>query len=154
VNNISKSVSDSGSTSSDKTVKTKKETLENCISSDESVEEMKPKLFNNNIVVKDIPSSTKTITPNLPQDNQTLTIKTEWNGDISSVSSDNQSTSSAQSLQNYESRENMDLNYQYVCVICDKRFISKCLLTMHQIQHIKSDRSSYGVFMAALARTV
>lgn len=153
MNTISKSVSDSGSMSSDKTAKTKKEALENCISSDESLEEMKLKSFSNN-TVKDIPCSSKTITPNVPHDNQTLTIKTEWEGDISPVSSDNQLTSSAQSFQNYEPKENVDLNYQYVCVICDKRFINKCLLTIHQVQHIKSDRSSYGVFMAALARTV
>lgn len=155
MNNISKSVSDSGSMSSEKPVKTKKEALENCVSSDESVEETKPKPFNNITVVKDIPSSTKTITPKLPHDNQsTITIKTEWKADdISQVTSDNQSTSSAQSLQKYEPKENKDVNYKYVCVICDKRFSSKCLLTMHQVQHIKSDRSSYGVFMAALART-
>lgn len=158
--NVSKSPSDPSSTSSEKMVKTKKEALENFVSNDEGVEEVKSKLMDSKIVqVQDIPNSTNTIISNLPHDNQTtLTIKTEWNADdISQGSSDDQSSNSAHGLPKYgekaEERENKAVKFQYVCVICDEHFRSKCLLTMHQVQHIKSDRSSYGVFMAALART-
>lgn len=156
MNNISKSATVPVSISAEKTAKIKEEASVKCVGSDESVEETKPKSFNNNIVTKNIPNSTKTTIQNPPHGNQsTLTIKTEWKADgVSQVSSGNQSTSTAQCHQNYESKENKDMIYKYVCVICDKRFMSKCLLTIHQVQHIKSDRSSYGVFMAALARTV
>jgi len=63
----SKSSSDSGSTNSEKaTVKTlKKEAVEIDFSSDESVEEPKPKQNGHNIIeVQDIPSSTKSIIQN------------------------------------------------------------------------------------------
>jgi len=158
---VSKSSSDSGSINSEKaTVKTlKKEAVEIYISSDESVEESKTKPNGcDTIEVQDIPSSTKTIIPNSPHDNQTtLTVKTEWNADDSSlVSSDDLSSSSTNCPtcpQKYSPPKNKALKYQYVCVICDAQFMSKCSLTMHQVQHIKSDRSSYSVFMAALTQS-
>lgn len=158
--NVSKSPSDSGSTNSEKMVKTtfKKETIETLVSNDEGAEEVKSKIMGSE-TVQDIPNSTKTIISNLPHDNQTtLTIKTEWNADdISQASSDDQSSNSTNCLSKYrekaEEKEIKAVKFQYVCVICDEHFMSKCLLTMHQVQHIKSDRSSYGVFMAALARS-
>lgn len=106
--------------------------------------------------VQDIPDSTNTNIPNLPHDNQLIsTIKTEWNiNNISQVTSDVLSISSAHCISKYRQKENKADKYQYVCVICDERFSNKCSLTMHQVQHIKSDRSSYVVFMAALAHTV
>jgi len=153
---VSKSSSDSGSINSEKsTVKTlKKEAVENYISSDESVEESKTKPNGCN-TVKDIPSSTKTIIPKSSHDNQTtLTIKTEWNADdLSQVSSDDHSSNSANCPPKYSPKKDKALKYQYVCVICDAQFMSKCSLTMHQVQHIKSDRSSYSVFMAALTQS-
>ncbi|XP_022177319.1 uncharacterized protein LOC111038502 [Myzus persicae] len=153
---VSKSSSDSGSINSEKsTVKTlKKEATENYISSDESVEESKAKPNGCN-TVKDIPSSTKTIIPKTSHDNQTtLTIKTEWNADdLSQASSDDHSSSSANCPPKYSPKKDKALKYQYVCVICDAQFMSKCSLTMHQVQHIKSDRSSYSVFMAALTQS-
>ncbi|XP_050522489.1 uncharacterized protein LOC126895064 [Daktulosphaira vitifoliae] len=72
--------------------------------------------------------------------------------DDSSLSFDKGKTLSL-GISNIKKNENCSSNYQYFCVICDERFSSKCLLTVHQVQHIKSDRSSYGVFMAALARS-
>jgi len=163
---VSKSSSDSGLLSSEKLIvkAIKKETVENVISGDGSVGELKtkskPKLKPkpigcNTVQVQDIPSSTNTIIPNSPQDNQaTLTIKTEWKtSDSSQISSDDQSSSSAHSLPKYSPQNNEALKYQYVCVICDAQFLSKCSLTMHQVQHIKSDRSSYNVFMAALTQS-
>ncbi|XP_060869866.1 uncharacterized protein LOC132944507 [Metopolophium dirhodum] len=154
----SKSSSDSGSINSEKaTVKTlKKEAVEIDISSDESVEESKTKPNGcDTIEVQDIPSSSKIIIPNSPHDNQTtLTVKTEWNADdLSLVSSDDHSSSSAHCPPKYSPPKNKALKYQYVCVICDAQFMSKCSLTMHQVQHIKSDRSSYSVFMAALTQS-
>lgn len=155
----SKSSSDSGSINSEKsTVKTlkKKEVIENYISSDESIEESKTKPNDYVAVeVKDIPSSTKTTIPKSPHDNQTtLTIKTEWNAnDLSQASSDDHSSRSAHCPPKYSPKNDKALNYQYVCVICDAQFLSKCSLTMHQVQHIKSDRSSYSVFMAALTQS-
>lgn len=126
------------------------------MSSDESVEDIKPKSTDGKTVqVQDIPDNTKIIIPNLPHDNQSMsTIKTEWNvDDTSQVSSDDQSSNSTHCHPKYNPKENKNVRLPYVCVICDERFSSKCLLTMHQVHHIKSDRSSYGVFMAALART-
>ncbi|XP_015368539.1 PREDICTED: uncharacterized protein LOC107165007 [Diuraphis noxia] len=155
----SKSSSDSGSINSDKsTVKIlkKKEVIENYISSDESVEESKTKPNGYNAVeVKDIPRSTKSTIPKSPHNNQTtLTIKTEWNAnDLSQVSSDDNSSKSAHCPPKYSPKKDQALKYQYVCVICDAQFLSKCSLTMHQVQHIKSDRSSYSVFMAALTQS-
>lgn len=159
--NISKSSSssDSGSSHSDKTVKTaiKKEFPDNSVSSDDSVDEKKEKTKDGKTVkTQDIPNSSSTIIPNqLPHDNSAMsTIKTEWNADDASQgSSDDQSSSSVNCLSKYTLKENKAVKYQYVCVICDEQFSSKCLLTMHQVQHIKTDRSSYGVFMAALARS-
>lgn len=156
--NNSKSSSDSSSSNSEKTVKmTKKDRLENCISSDESVVETKSELIDNVIAkFEDIPDSTNINVPNLPQGNQstTTTIKMEWNAsDVFQGSSDDQSSSSVHCEPKYKPKEHKSDKYQYICVICDEKFSSKCLLTMHQVQHIKSDRSSYGVFMAALART-
>jgi len=159
---VSKSSSDSGSLSSEKiNVKTlKKEAAENLISSDESVEESKTKSKSkpvgyNTVQVQDIPSSTKTVIPNSSHDNQaTLTIKTEWKtNDLSQNNSDGHLSSSTHSLPKYTPQNNEPLKYQYVCVICDAQFLSKCSLTMHQVQHIKSDRSSYSVFMAALTQS-
>lgn len=159
VANNSKSSSDSSSSTPDKTIiKTiKKEALENGVSeSDESIEEIKLKSTDSTPVkVENIPDSTKTNVPNSSQDNQPVpTLKTEWNGDnASQISSDDQSSSSAQCLPKYSTKEHKSARLKYVCVICDERFSNKCLLTIHQVQHIKSDRSSYGVFMAALARS-
>lgn len=154
----SKSSSDSSSINSEKaSVKAfKKEAVEIYISSDESGEEPKPKQNGCNIIeVQDIPSSTKTIIPNSLHENQTmLTVNTEWNADdLSQVSSDDHSSSSAHCPPNYSPQKNTSLKYEYVCVICDAQFMSKCSLTMHQVQHIKSDRSSYSVFMAALTQS-
>lgn len=115
--------------------------------------ETKPKTIDSmTFQVQDIPDSTKTNIPNLPQNNQSKpTIKMEWNADdISQVSSDDQSSISTHCLSKYQYKENKELKYQYVCVVCDERFVSKCLLTMHQVQHIKSDRSSYKFFIASL----
>lgn len=135
----------------------KKEVAENCVSSDESVEETKLELIDcKTVQIQDIPNSTNTSDIlNLPKDNPLITtIKTEWSADdTSQVSSDDQSSSSSHCLPKYQEKHNKAVTYQYFCVICDEQFQSKCLLTMHQVQHIKSDRSSYGVFMAALART-
>lgn len=155
---VSKSSSDSSSLNSEKAVvkTSKKEAVENCISSDESIEESKTKPIGcDTVQVQDIPSSTKTIIPNSPPKNQTtLTIKTEWNADdLSQVSSDDLSSSSANCPPKYSAQKDKALKYQYVCVICDAQFMSKCSLTMHQVQHIKSDRSSYSVFMAALTQS-
>jgi len=135
----------------------KKETLNNCVSSDESIEEMK--MINSKTihpVHQDIPDSTKIDIPNPSHNKQSPLpiVKIEWNADdLSQASSDDQSSSSINCHSKYRDKENKSLRYQYVCVICDERFVSKCLLTMHQVQHIKSDRSSYRVFMAALARS-
>lgn len=153
------SSSDSGSSNSEKSAKTtiKKEAPENCVSSDDSIDETRQKLKDGKTVkIHDIPNSSTTVIPNrLPPDNPvTSTVKSEWTADdISLPSSDDQSSNSAHCLTNYTQKENLAVKYQYVCVICDEQFTSKCLLTMHQVQHIKSDRSSYGVFMAALARS-
>lgn len=156
--NVSKSLSDSGSTNSEKIGKIKKEVIENLVSNDKGIEEIKPKTIDSKTVqVQNIPDSTKTIISNLPHDNQTtstLTIKTEWNADdISQASSDDQSSNSAHCLSKFGEKESKTVKFQYVCVICDEHFGNKCLLTMHQVQHIKSDRSSYGVFMASLTHT-
>jgi len=156
---VSKSSSDSGSVNSEKaTAKTlkKKEVIDNYISSDESVEDLKTKPNGSDSVeVQDIPSSSKTTIPKSPHDNQTtLTIKTEWKADdLSQVSSDDHSSRSAHCPPKYSPKKDKALKYQYVCVICDAQFLSKCSLTMHQVQHIKSDRSSYSVFMAALTQS-
>lgn len=118
--------------------------------------ETKPKTIDRmTFQVQDIPDSTKTNIPNLPHDNQSKpTIKMEWNADnISQVSSNNQPSISPNCLSKYQYKENKELKYQYFCVICDERFVSKCLLTMHQVQHIKSDRSSYKFFIASLPQT-
>lgn len=134
----------------------KKEALENCISGDESAEETKTVENTTILPVQSIPDSTKTDIPNPSHDNRLPlpTVKAEWNADdLSQVSSDDQSSSSTHCHPKYGYKENRSLKYQYFCVICDERFLSKCLLTMHQVQHIKSDRSSYSVFMAELARS-
>lgn len=153
MNNISKSSSDSSSSNSEKipfnTIN--KEDIENSINSNEYLEDIKPKTIAiKTVQVKDIPNSTKTTIPKLDHDNQSIpNIKTEWNADdISLVSSDDQLSDSTHCL-----LKNKVIKYAYVCVVCDERFSSKCLLTMHQVHHIKSDRSSYGLFMAALARS-
>lgn len=116
---------------------------------------MKPKtIVTKTVKVQDIPNSTKSSIPKVEHDNRLMSsIKTEWNADDILVSSDDQSSNSAHCNSKSKHKENKVVKYAYVCVICDERFSSKCLLTMHQVQHIKSDRSSYGVFMAALART-
>ncbi|VVC43024.1 Hypothetical protein CINCED_3A011210 [Cinara cedri] len=156
---ISKSsLSDSGSSNSEKPAKTtiKKEAIENCVSSDDSVDERKQKTKDGKTVqITNIPNSSTTNIPDLPHEDPAVsTIKAEWNADdMSQGSSDDQSSSSVNCLSDYSLQENKTVKYQYVCVICDEQFSSKCLLTMHQVQHIKTDRSSYGVFMAALARS-
>jgi len=159
---VLKSPSDSSacSSNSEKTtpIKTtkKEEVLDNRISGNESAEETKTV----HPVHQNIPDSTKPDDiPNLPHDDRPPPpppiVKTEWNADeLSQASSDDQSSSSTHSHSTkYQYKENGSTKYQCACVICDERFSSKCLLTMHQVQHIKSDRSSYGVFMAALARS-
>jgi len=153
----SPSVSSACSSNSEKTTPvktTKKEVLNNCISGNESTEETKTI----HSVHQNIPDSTKPDDiPNLPHDDRPspTIVKTEWNADeLSQASSDDQSSSSTHyHSTKYQYKENGSSKYQCTCVICDERFSSKCLLTMHQVQHIKSDRSSYGVFMAALARS-
>jgi len=161
-NNMLKSPSDSSmcSSNSAKTVpikRIKKEALNTCISDDETTEETKTVAKSTILPVQNIPpDSTKTDIPNPPHDNRLPlpTVKAEWNADdLSQASSDDQSSSSTHCHPKYRYKENKSLKYQYFCVICDERFLSKCLLTMHQVQHIKSDRSSYRVFMAELARS-
>lgn len=156
--NISKSSSDSGSSNSERAVlskNVKKEAVENCVSQDANFEKMtkSPKPLYKTVKVHDIPNSTKTEIPSLPPDNQTLpSIKTEMIADdISKISSADNQSNSALSFSKDIHKETNAAKYQYMCVVCDERFTSKCLLTMHQVQHIKSDRSCYGVFMAALA---
>lgn len=115
------------------------------------MESIKQKINTTNIIkIQDIPNSTKSSIPKIEHDSQFMSsIKTECNADdISLVSSDDQSSNSAHCISKFKHKENKA--EKYICVICDKQFSSKCLLTMHQVQHIKSDRSSYGVFMAAL----
>jgi len=144
---------DSSPSSPEKTISVKRIKREAPESSDESVAEVKSETFACK-TVQDIPVSTNTNVPNIPHANQlNTTIKMEWKAsDVSRVSLENQSLNSSDCLSKYKPKENKT-QYQYVCVICDERFSSKCLLTMHQVQHIKSDRSCYGVFMAALARS-
>lgn len=143
------SLSSSEKSNSPKKIKT--EAPEISVSSNESVKEVKPETFACK-TVQDIPVSTNTKVPNVPHANQlNTTIKMEWKAsDVSQVLSDDQSPNSTHCLSKRKLIENMS---QYVCVVCDERFSNKCLLTMHQVQHIKSDRSCYGLFMAALART-
>lgn len=99
------------------------------------------------------PKSTNTNIPIIPQDNQSLpTIKTELIADdVSLTFLDDQLSSSIFGLSNDRFNKNNTIKFnQYVCVICDEQFSRKSLLTLHQVQHIKSDRSCYRVFMAAL----
>lgn len=140
------------------------------VSSDSSgAEDSKPNTSCREIV-QDIPNSTNDETSYIPQDNQsTSTIEEEWNAnDISQVSPDYQCSNVKYEPKyehsdiKYEPKyEHSDIKYEpkenksgkYVCVICDERFSNKCSLTLHQVQHIKANRNTYGVFVAALART-
>lgn len=152
---VDKSSSDSGSVNSKKaTVKTlKKEVVEIYISRDENVEDPNPKPNGRNTIkVQHIPNSTNTIILKSPNNNQMmLTVRTERNtNDLSYVSSDNHPSSSSHISSKYSQKKYKTLKYQYSCVMCDAKFMNKCSLTIHQVQHIKSDRSSCSVFMAEL----
>lgn len=143
---------DTGSSTSEISVKMEIGGSSSVSSSESSgVEEAKPNTIYRKTVQRHIPYSTNDETSSLPQDNQpTLPIKQEWNAD--DISSDDQYSSSGHSDIKYEPKENKS-SAKYVCVICDDRFSNKCSLTLHQVQHIKENRSTYGLFAAALART-
>jgi len=70
-----------------------------------------------------------------------LTVKTKQKADdLSQFYSDNHSSSSANFPPKYSTKKNKSLKYQYVRVICDAQFMNKLSLTIHQVEHIKSDR--------------